>query len=459
MPLTSPLPQLLFDDPIVGYQQIAATLQPGQRFQQQFLYETVENPEASAYEYLEILYPNATVLGADGDIGAWEINQSALGSCGHFSEVAAYASPKGEYRLETGIYPTEISPISLYLVRIQDPENPLGTKWIAIDSRMPIKPGGKSSYFMGVSSSGAIAPLLAIKAKSSAKGGCFDEITNTPALNIGFNWFPSTKIQVSTFEEFASAIERGGLCVYSLTQQYDGTTPITPPGVVYGHGYSAPDTLKTVEPDGTETKLVFMSNPWGGGSDALSPFADDSPWWDTHPELAEKVAASRQSKGEYWVTWDMFCQLTGQTTYEVRVPLPLPEYPYIKCIKRSFTDETAIASASNPFNLIKLGQRLNDVIEVSLTQSSLMQCELKWASGSGNRNTSIVATDANNNALTRTNTVFWGASKTVPLSLKAKIGTYKLYPYTEAQETDRGELWVMFLSKVPFEMKVGGVPV
>jgi Calpain family cysteine protease len=449
-----PIAPILVSDPIAAYAEIAATLQPGQRYVMEFDYNTVENPDATAQEYAEVLYPQATVLGADSDIGSWEIHQASLGACGHFSQIAAYASSKTEYRLETGIYPTEISPISLYFLRIQDPSNPLSIKWIAIDSKMPIKPGGKTSNFIGLASSGAIAPMLALKAEAAAKGGSFNEITNHPSFNIGFNWFPSTTIATTSFEEFADAIARGGLYVYSLVQQYDGVNPITPLGVVYAHGYSAPDTLKVTNTDGTETKLVFMSNPWGGGSDFISPYGDTSTFWDEHPELADKVAASRQAGGEFWVSWDMFCQLVGKTTHDVRVPFPLSTHPFIKFIPRTFTDETAIASSTVTSNLAALAQRRNNVIEIVVPEYTVFQVNFKWANGSGDRHTAMIVADLNNKALKKTNTVYWGASGTVPLYLNA--GTYRLYPYTQSQMVDRGDLQVLMMARTSFEIRIGG---
>lgn len=442
----------LYDSPEQGYQEIAATLAPGQRAIIEFDYATTENPDATAYEYLEVMYPNATVLGADGDISSPEIYQGALGACGHFSQIACYASSTNEYRLETGIYPTEVSPISLYLLRIQDPNNPLGVKWVATDSRMPCKPGGKSN-FIGLPASGALAPMLAIKAESQAKGGSFNEVTNHEVFKRNFNWFPSVTKTVKSFEEMAIAIERGAVCLFSMTQQKDPVTgaDITPSGVVYDHGYGLVGTLTANDLEGMPVKLVRLSNPWPGGSDFESSYSDNAPFWDQSPELSAKRDETRAFGGEYWVSWNCFCQLTGKTEFEVKVPLPQPEYPNVATLTYTFDETTAIAS-NLLSSLWPLAATRKDYIAVTVTEPTEIQIEQSWKSGTGNRHAMLKIQNVAKTFTFVTPTGYWGSVKNNTVSFPS-AGTYYIFPNTTNMMVDRGELQLIFQSAKAFELK------
>lgn len=444
----------LYDDPTAGYNEIAATLAPGQRAVIEFDYATTENPDATAYEYLEVMYPAATVLGADGDISSPEIYQGALGACGHFSQIACYASSKNEYRLETGIYPTEISPISLYLLRVQDPNNPLGVKWVATDSRMPCKPGGKSN-FIGLPASGALAPMLAIKAEAQSKGGSFNEVTNHQVFKRSFNWFPCTTKTVKSFEEMAIAIERGAICLFSMAQQKDPLTgaDITPKGVVYGHGYGLVETLTANGLDGSLVKLTRLSNPWPGGSDFISdnPYADDAAFWDQSPELSAKRDETRAFGGEYWVSWNCFCQLTGKTQFDVKVPLPQPEYPNVATLTYTFDDTTAIAS-NLLSNLWPLAEKRKDYIAVTVTEPTDIQIEQSWKNGTGDRHTLLKIQNVAKTFTLAAPTGYWSAVKNNVISFPS-AGTYYIFPATTNMMVDRGELQLLFQSAKAFEVK------
>lgn len=443
----------LYDDPVVGYNEIAATVAANERAVIDFDYVTTENPNTTSYEYLELMYPAATILGADGDVSSPEIDQSALGACGHFSQISCYASSTQEYRLETGIYPTEISPISLYLLRIQDPNNPLGTKWVAIDSRMPSKNG--KSDFIGVSDSGALAPLLAIKAESQAKGGSFNEVTNHEVFKRNFNWFPSVTKTVKSFEEMAIAIGRGAVCLFSMTQQKDPVTGanITPSGVVYGHGFGLVGTLTANDLDGVPVKLVRLSNPWPGGGDFTTnnPYTDTSPFWDQSPELSAKRVETRGYSGEYWVDWSTFLQLTGKTEFEVKVPLPQPELPNVATLTYTFDDTTAIAS-NLLVNLWPLAAKNKNYIAITVTEKADIQIEQSWKSGSGDRHTSLKIQNVAKTFTQVAPTGGWAATKNNTITFPS-AGTYYIFPVTSNMMLDRGELQLLFQSDKAFELK------
>ena len=456
MVLTQPIAPILTDDPQAKYAELAALVPEGQKYEQNFDYINTENPEASEAHYLEDLYPAATVLGPDGDIGSWEICQSMLGACGHFSGIAAYASAPEPYRLESGIYPTEISPIGLYFFRIRDPENLFGTKWIAIDSKMPTKPGGKS-YFIGLPTSGAIAPLLAIKAEASARGGNFDEVTNSQKFQsqISFAWFPSVEIKCETFQQLADAIAHGGACIFSMSQQYDTTgAAITPSGVVYGHGFAAPDTIETTNPDGSLVQLVRIENPWGGGSDVVGDYSDNAPFWDAHPELASKRIDAQQAGGNYWVSYNYFCQLTGRTNFNVRVPLPLPSHPHVKPTLTYVFDETTAITPPYTAQLCALATKKNDLITVQVTEQTNLIFMTRWRGGVGGRNYQLKFANMSNAFVVLTDTTYNAGmgSKTVTLS----PGTYKMLPCTQNMMVDRGTLEITIMSDRDFVLSRNG---
>lgn len=462
MSLTEPIKPVLVQDPVSAYKELSDSLGEDSKWVQPFDHFTTENPLAIKQRRLGEMYPNATILGTDLDINADSVAQASLGACGSFAQLNAYAAvPVGcKYRLEEAIYPLEPSPIGAYYIRVQDPEDPLGMKWVLIDDQVPTMPGKNSSNFFSVRD--CLAPGLFLKAAATVRGGGWDCITNADPFGIRFNWFPSTLIECKTDVELHTALQNGALCVFAMTQQFDQMgVPISPQGIVLGHAFSLTSSINTTGTDGLPLYIYRISNPWNSGKEYISSICsegvENDAFWNLHPELAEQRAEAQAIAGTFFVTWDELCRLTGRTSFEVTHPLPLPQYPYLKVIRRSFTDETAIAPS--PFaNLAALAQKQNNLIEVSLTQSSLMQVNLRWQSGSGTRNACVLATDANGKPLTKTSTVFGGGSRTVPLSLKGSVGKYRLYPYTEAMMTDRGELCVMLMSKVPFELKVGGVP-
>lgn len=461
MPLASPIIPLFFDDPAIAYSELAAILQPGKKYVQPFDHFSLENPLATEQRRLGEMYPNATVLGTDMDVNADSTAQTSLGACGTYANINAFAAvPVGcKYRLEEAIYPLEPSPIGAYFVRVQSPDNPLETKWVLIDDQVPTMPGKNSSNFFSVRD--CLAPGLFLKAAATMRGGAWNEITNSGSFGIRFNWFPSTLVDCKTADELHKAISVGSLCVFSMTQQFNQMgEPISVPGVVLGHAFSVTHSISTTGVDGLPLYIYRISNPWGGGSEYIQSICAEGndDFWNLHSELATQRAESQAIAGTYFVTWDELCRLTGRTSFDVTHPLPLPEYPYVKCLKQSFTDETAIAYS--PFaNLANLAQQQNNLIEVSLSQSSLMQVNIRWQSGTGSRNTAVLATGINNKPLTKTSTVFGGGTRTVPLSLKGSIGKYRLYPFTDNMMEDRGDLWIMFSSRVPFELKVGGVKI
>lgn len=206
--------------------------------------------------------------------------------------------------------------IGLYFVRVTDPDAPMQTVWIAIDSKVPCKPGGKSSCIF-ITDGQPLAAALLMKAAATVRGGSINEITNSATLKRKFlGWFPQVVKTCSTFAEFKAAIEADGQYVFSMSQQYDATGgKVTPSGVVYAHAFGAVEAI-----EGPDYQLVRVENPWASGSDFVSEYSDDAPFWDAHPELAEYKLHSIASKGNYWVSWETFKKLTGKSTFDVKVP-------------------------------------------------------------------------------------------------------------------------------------------
>lgn len=315
--LTTAIPLVLTNDPAAKYEEITSVLAPGEKYVQQFDYTTIECPTATETRYLEDIYPDIPVLGIDGDVGSWEVAQGGLGACGTFAKIAAYASNSSQYRLEEGIYPQTRSPHGLYFIRIQDPRDPLKMTWMAIDSKVPCKPGGKSAFIWPGES---LAPALFMKSMASGRGGCFDEITNHAQLKITMNWFPGELKAIGDFEAFASAIALGGICVFSMVQQFDQAgAKITPHGVVLGHAFAAVDSLQVFDLSKAH-QLVRIENPWGNGLDYVSDYSEDAPFWAQHPDIANKLADARCAGGDYWVDWPTLKKLAGRSIFNVWVP-------------------------------------------------------------------------------------------------------------------------------------------
>jgi Calpain family cysteine protease len=320
--LTAPIKPFLTLDPIAEYEKIEASLATGEKYIQVFDYTTIENPGYSTPKYLEDLYPTATILGADGDIGTHEIAQGIIGACGTFARIASYAAVKlgCKYRLEEAIYPATLSPIGLYFVRVQNPLDANGVAWVAIDSRMPCSQLG-GSPFAYLPSSKALAPMLFFKAAATMRGGCFDEVTNSAKFGLPFKWFPWKDVTVSAFATFAAELEKGALFVTSMVQQYDDAgVAVKVPGVVLAHAFAIVDTLAVYYPDGSRVELVRIENPWAGGSDYVSDYSESAQFWKDHPEFADKLADASQSLGNYWVDWATFLKLTGKAKFVVQSP-------------------------------------------------------------------------------------------------------------------------------------------
>jgi Calpain family cysteine protease len=322
MPLTAPILPLLFDgDPAVIYEQIAATLTPGQKWTQDFDYSIIELPQCNDAKYLEDSFPNSPVTDFDGDLDSWEITQGSLGACGTFANIACYASfpQSSPWAVEKGIYPLTPSPIGLYLIRVCDPKSPLTTKWLAIDSKVPCEntPSSKSTCIWLTDGQTPLLPALLTKAAATMKGGSFNEITNHPSFSLKFDWFPAKSVSALDPSKLIRYAQNGAIWVISMTQQFDDLgNKISPPGIVYQHAFGVVDGI-----EGNGYQLFRIENPWGGGLDYVSQYSDDAPFWDSHLELAQKKADSFAATGNFWVDFETLKKLSGRTVFILRVPL------------------------------------------------------------------------------------------------------------------------------------------
>ncbi|MGL5061407.1 MAG: C2 family cysteine protease [Microcoleus sp.] len=454
MALSIAFPLVLTDDPVAKYAEIAASLAPGARYEQQFDYTTVENPSSKFKRYLEDIYPAATITDIDNDLDSWAISQGSLGACGTFANIACYASipDDHQYAIENGIYPLQPSSIGLYFVRICDPENPLGTKWMAIDSQVPTdsEMGGSAFVYLGAQT--ALLPALLTKAAATARGGCFDEITNHPALKQSFSWFPNASYTVSTFADFKEALEHGALCVVSMTQQYDsGGFAVKPSGVVYGHAFSIVDAVEATNPDGSIAQIVRIENPWGGGSDYVSEYSEDAPFWTMHPELSGKLADASATGGNYWVSWNQAKALTGKSRFELTLPLPHFKKPNLAWLRYEFDGMPVLSSEWwNWTAELIAGVSAAKVKTLTLENPATITFDVKWLNGSGARHLNIKVVDPVTGAIAGQfgEEVWWGGSGMRDIQLPA--GTFKIYPCTRSYNSDRGNLQVMLLSEQPF---------
>ena len=453
--LSQPIPLCLYDDPIAAYAQIAATIPAGRKYVQNFDYTTIEVPQATELNYLEGLYVGSPITAADGDLGSWEISQGALGACGTFASICAYASipPEHPYALEKGIYPLTQSKIGLYFVRIANPDNPLETKWMAIDSRMPCKPYERSC-FVDIKLKEPLAPALLLKAAATARGGCFDEITNSSKLGMSFSWFPNVTLNVSEFEQFQSSIQKAGICLTSMKQQYDATgAPITPAGVVYAHAFALVDAVSVLNHDGTTAKIVRVENPWGSGTDFISEYSEGAPFWDYHPELADKLAEAKQSLGNYWVSWNQVKALSGKTEFEVAVPIPSTELPYAATFRHTVDGSIVITKDwTLCLSEIQAQTPIEQVKVLTLSEAATVVFDIRWLSGSGARHTTLHFCDMTGKRIATFPTEVWWANRGTQ-SVALPAGEYRVYISTRSLNTDRGVLQVIAASDKNFTLK------
>jgi hypothetical protein len=430
----------LYDDPVLAYNEIAATIAPGDRYVQDFDYSVIEKPACVSSEYLEVLYPLSPVT--DGDIDSWQIDQGSLGNCGTMANIAGYASisQDSEWALERGIYPLAPSAIGLYLVRVCDPDNATGIKWVAIDSKVPTDVNGKFSLVDGGSK--VLAIILLVKAACTMKGGCFDEITNSAQLRNSFSWWPNILVMASNFADFKHALDAGGNAVFSMSQQLDAAGgEVTPSGVVYGHAFAVVDAI-----EGEGYQLVRIENPWSGGSDYASPYADDSPFWDEHPELAQKKADAKAALGNYWIDWQTFCLLSGKTIHDLRVPLPYSKYPSIVTFRHEFTGNPSVGQFQRTRDRVKELFLGLPQTKLTVTETCTLNLALAWLKGSGNRHMSIKIVDANGVILQSTSPECWWGHGGLR-SLTFSPGEYFIVPYTWDWDTDRGVLEIQIYSE------------
>lgn len=442
MVLTTPIAPKLYDDPVIAYNEIAATVPAGERYCQSFDYSIIELPKCTTAKYLEVSFPNSPITDASG-IDSWDITQGALGCCGSAAELACYGSipSDSDWALEKGIYPLERSPISLYLVRVFDCDTQ-SVKWVAIDSKAPCENTVSSkSTCIWISDGQPLAPALLIKAKCTMKGGSFDTITNSDPFRKPFSWFPEVTFKCDTFAKFKEALSYGGIAITAMTQQYDADgLKINPPGVVLGHAFGLVDCI---EHDGHQ--LVRIENPWGPStSDYLSPYSDDAPFWDAYPELAVKRADARAGGGNYWVDWETLKKLTGKTSFDVSVPMPNPKYPHLQYFREEMDGEPNLGTEWWTWKKRIFDRTPSDQVKrITIDEPTTLQVETSWMRGTGDRHTRVYFMDAIGTVVASTQEASWGGKKVSEITLQP--GVYGMYPLAN-QNVDRGLLQVRIYS-------------
>ncbi|MGL5064538.1 MAG: C2 family cysteine protease [Microcoleus sp.] len=316
--LTSPIPQLLFSDPAIAYAELTANLQPGERFVQPFDYSIRELPLLVDKKPLTAIFPTSTLLEADRDLDPSMIQQGGIASCGNFCSILNLAAVPVTLpiALENCIYPQEISPHGLYLVRQVSPTNPNAFTWIAIDDLMPVTADGKLP-FSWIVKGGAYVQTLLLKAIASSRGGGFDTITNSSPFKIEFpGWFPHTTEQTDSFERFKTTFESGCLASFTFAQMYDGVgNKITPDGIVYSHPYGVVDYFES-----GDIKAVRVENPHSlAAKDWVGTLDDNSTFWAEHPELNDKLAQTKGKGGTWWMEWGALIAVASNHQVTLRV--------------------------------------------------------------------------------------------------------------------------------------------
>ncbi|MGL4621145.1 MAG: C2 family cysteine protease, partial [Chroococcidiopsis sp.] len=255
-------------------------------------------------------------------------------------------------------------------------------------------------------------------------------------------------------DELKTAISSGGLYVFSLTQQYDDLgQKITPSGVTYGHAYSIADCISVMH-NGQEMQLIRIQNPWGGGSEWVSTVSEGSQFWVDHPELAQKEADAKSSGGNYWIEREQFETLTGRTTFDVTMPLPLSTHTHTKSPLVYAFDETTAIAPPYTAQLCALATRKNDLTTIQVTTPTNLIFLARWLDGSGARNHQIKFANMSNTFVVQTDVTNSAGLGTKSVTLQP--GTYKMLPCTQNMMADRGTLEITIMSDRDFVLSRNG---
>jgi hypothetical protein len=449
---------ILYDDPITAYNDLVANLIPGQKYvQTDFDYEG--NPTRRAEE----LFPNVPLFDANG-ANSYEVGQGGIGDCGTLAHLCGIAEAKNSFTIEDCIYPTTVSPYGLYMISAAEGFN---KKWFAIDSNISVYPPNfKNSWMRGtaicvspVKANPTLWATILEKGAAMRTGGKYSSLL----VESVSTWLPFIYVIATTFEEFKAVTDAGGYGVITYKQPVDAAgVNISVPGIVTGHAFAVVDAIQI-----DNLKVVRVENPWAGGSDYNSEFiSDTSPIWDSHPEFAEQLKATKGIDGAYWITFEELQRLSNSMTVECKIILPYIQYPIQKMFEYEFDDTFVNAGCTDWPNLIELRRvaaSKNDKVVLTCNEPTNFYITTLWLPGStGSRHSYVnVALDIDlNHAVPRIPFAYgwWHRPSIIKGKLEANL-EYHLYPATVSETTDRGKMQIFVLADKPFNLTRNGTPI
>jgi hypothetical protein len=440
---------VFYYDPITAFQELSATIPEGQRFVQ-----TGIDYEGKLTKYVSDIYPDYPF--SDGDADAMCLEQGGMANCSVLTDIMGYAgSTRNPYTVENGVYPYGLSPNGLYLVACSQDYKKV---WVAIDSQVPVDAKGRPLYARPREKTRGFFAMLYEKAAVTLHSGKYS--TSTYIINTFQGWFPRVNYSVAAFDDILNVFELGG---YGFGGIRTGVLPM-PIGLVADHDFAVLDALRITDPDGTNHELVLLANPWSAlsGKDYVSPYSDDSPFWDAHPEALAYVQKSRPDTGCFWIAWAELRngQICAPFSPRWFVPLPLATHPHEEVVDYTFTDGTVTTGRWNgewpePFQLRPVAIANNDLMTITVTEPTEFRFTMKWNDKStvGRHGYVAIALPGEDWACTDYVRGWHGSASLKICTLPA--GTYEFYVASVYQPRDRGTAQVLIQADKPFEFARG----
>jgi hypothetical protein len=441
----------MYDDPAIAYDQIAATLEPGQKYTQ-----TGFDYEGLPTKRVEELYPNHPMFDADGS-NSYEVSQGGLSNCVLLSRLCGLSEAKNKYTVKDLIYPLTVSPIGLYFISVAQG---LGRKWLPFDSSVPLY-NDPNLWYNGrprnvdVQKNNPVLWAMLMEKGTATIRGSYAQIDAGNIQNSFPGWVPIVRKNATTFAEYQAILADGGYGGFSYTQQKDALgNPVSVEGLYLSHEHSLLDAF---EYEGSQA--VRVANPWGGGKDLIgSPqFADGSPFWDLSPELKAKEAMTKGRDGEYWLSYSVLCAYMGKSDVLFEIPLPWAKYPHAKTFSFEFTDQTGALFTDwpNQDELMAIAAATQQY-ELEVFEPTEFYGQTFWHTGSrGSKHSFLMVFDESDRANKYAKSClpgdkgWWGRPSWTEGTLQP--GKYRVYPATVSNK-DRGKLSTFLLGSKPFAL-------
>lgn len=317
---------------IAQYEKIAATIPAGSLFTQDLPLRDFFLVYSSQMRNIRVgaLAPNEGVLPTN--LHQWAIQQNKLGDCTMIAQMAALLASKNPYNFADMIYPTTISPIGLYYVRVMVP-NTKDFVWVEIDDRImcggnytytePAWQGGKS-YWIAPSWWG-VSPL--------AGGGIWCSLYEKACATIAGSYkalegwvgdvYPMQHVPNNTFDDVLNTISAGGFGMTTFDRKKDakGYT-LYYDGIAYDHQYGIVNSARITDAAGVVHEIIEIDNPVASRAlDFPNPYGDNEQFWLDNPEFQHLVLDSRSSGGSWWMAYQALLDWNSGRKPALRLPI------------------------------------------------------------------------------------------------------------------------------------------